>query len=1237
MPRIGGSPPTPGDRTMHHPSKPRARVRLATLLAGLVVGAGLVATGAPGPAAALDPPSNLRASDAVNPVLAWDRVTGATGYDVELSRTAEFTAAGRIGSVVSTANVQYVPTVQLPAGTVHWRVRAKGAETGTYSVGAFTPATTAAPVPLRPEADRHFQAPETPYFTWEPVPGATSYTIQVGPDPQFVDTAVAGFATRTQKTTAAYLTGYQSAGTYFWRVRAELTSGYATPWTASSPYVVDGLPPVVRTAPVDGFDAAVRDVVLDWEPVPGAATYQLQVSTDDGFLTTVANPTGVVATQWSPTTTLPNDEYFWRVRAVDASGNAAPWPVTPWRFRRAWPHQPTLLHPVGPTDPATPFFFEWTAIERASKYTVVLYAADDPGQPVCTAVTVHTTYAPSTPDGCGPSAAGDYLWQVRATDEGGAAAPVTDLIGQPAAGFHYEPPAPTVAGTGLTVDSVTGQATSITGTAAFPDAGAPDACTAVIPATCVDLRQTPALSWDPTPGATSYRLTVAYDRELTNLHPDFRSAPVVLDQPLYTFTKTLPDSQAGSAYYWVVQPCGTTCAPIAHARHSFAKKSVAPTLVAPAADALVSDDVTLDWDSELDTLRAPGADTGSSLRTPAATEARTYTVQTSTSPTFATTIESVTTEETSFTSPSATYPEGYVYWRVRANDGSNNPTVWSEVRRFEKRSPVPTLLTPALGAALGADYTLGWAPLPFAASYDVEVYAGGSVTPIATANTKHVSWAPSDPFPVSATDYTWRVRRVDARGLKGDWSAVRTFRMEGFPLTAAAPAAGAVVAPTGGLFTWLPDARATSYRFERRKPNDPTNTVAETVTTRATAWAPTSGLAAGTAQWRVTALDVAGKDLGSSPWRELVVIDPPAVATPVTISGSGRVGTELRASAPTFDPVAESTTYQWYRGTTKITGATGEVYTVTSTDLAKQLTVEATGLLTGYRSATSRSGGILAVDGDALVATTVPAVEGDPFVGRTLTAVPGSWPGTPTVTRQWHRDGVAVAGATRTTYVLTAADLGHDLTVVETARRTGYADGTASSTPVPVLAPPTLVATAPPVVTGTPRVGQTLTAGPGTWPGSPRFAHQWFRGGTAIAGATRSTYTLTATDAARSVHVVVTATASGWSPGTAPSAARAVARLASTTAVTLSATRTPARKRVTATIRVAVSGLSAPGGTVTIYDGARKVATKAVGTGTIVFRLPRLAVGRHTVKAVYGGGTQVTGSTGTAKLKVTRR
>ena len=102
-----------------------------------------------------------------------------------------------------------------------------------------------------------------------------------------------------------------------------------------------------------------------------------------------------------------------------------------------------------------------------------------------------------------------------------------------------------------------------------------------------------------------------------------------------------------------------------------------------------------------------------------------------------------------------------------------------------KRSPRPDLLTPLNGAALGQDYTLSWEPLAFAKTYEIEVYSGP--TRVATDTTVHASWAPRDPFPVSATPYTWRVRRVDAAGRAGEWSAPAQLPVRRFPALPGGP------------------------------------------------------------------------------------------------------------------------------------------------------------------------------------------------------------------------------------------------------------------------------------------------------------------------------------------------------------------------------------------------------------------------------------------------------------------
>ena len=87
---------------------------------------------------------------------------------------------------------------------------------------------------------------------------------------------------------------------------------------------------------------------------------------------------------------------------------------------------------------------------------------------------------------------------------------------------------------------------------------------------------------------------------------------------------------------------------------------------------------------------------------------------------------------------------------------------------------------------------------------------------------------------------------------------------------------------------------------------------------------------------------------------------------------------------------------------------------------------------------------------------------------------------------------------------------------------------------VPAAAP---LASAIPAISGTPTAGQTLTASTGTWSGSPAsYSYVWRRcksttlsSCTTIAGAVKSTYTLTGTDDNRYVRVAVIATGSGGS------------------------------------------------------------------------------------------------------------
>lgn len=85
-------------------------------------------------------------------------------------------------------------------------------------------------------------------------------------------------------------------------------------------------------------------------------------------------------------------------------------------------------------------------------------------------------------------------------------------------------------------------------------------------------------------------------------------------------------------------------------------------------------------------------------------------------------------------------------------------------------------------------------------------------------------------------------------------------------------------------------------------------------------------------------------------------------------------------------------------------------------------------------------------------------------------------------------------------------------------------DGAASE----VFAPENV---SPPSITGTAKVGETLTADDGEWSGTPAptLTRQWKRDGSAISGATGTTYDLVEDDEGSEITLTVTATNSAGS------------------------------------------------------------------------------------------------------------
>lgn len=399
------------------------------------------------------------------PTFEWEDV-GASKYELEVATTAAFGSS----VVFRLDNIQY--TTYTPNGdgeqgtgfsltessgdfidvaTFYWRVRAWDDTTngwGSWSQVWSFDRHWGYQVELAAPVDGSVET-RTPYFTWEPVPGASFYQIQVDTSDSF-----GSLLANETVDVPAYtpLNTFQNDTDLFWRVRAfhrpnsgSMTGGYGGPWSevrefqmawSSKVGSTDNRP--LQLIPPDNATNLGRPLFC-WKPVEGAKRYQLDMATHPDFVagTVVLSGKSTESTCYfidrNGTYNLqPNKIYYWRVTALDArnfpgqrtdsSGSGA----FQFRTAAAEPLQvPTHLYPPPYYEPIMAETFEdrtvasptfvWDHVRGATSYELRLdddAALTDP--PIAVVTTENTSYT-FTDAATYPLTDGQvYYWRVRA-------------------------------------------------------------------------------------------------------------------------------------------------------------------------------------------------------------------------------------------------------------------------------------------------------------------------------------------------------------------------------------------------------------------------------------------------------------------------------------------------------------------------------------------------------------------------------------------------------------------------------------------------------------------------------------------------------------------------------------------------------------------------------------------------------------------------------------------------------
>ena len=194
----------------------------------------------------------------------------------------------------------------------------------------------------------------------------------------------------------------------------------------------------------------------------------------------------------------------------------------------------------------------------------------------------------------------------------------------------------------------------------------------------------------------------------------------------------------------------------------------------------------------------------------------------------------------------------------------------------------------------------------------------------------------------------------------------------------------------------------------------------------------------------------------------------PVTNTPPIVTGSTSVGSTLNTTPGTWYSSPALNTlpyqYQWYKGSSQISGATISSYTILLGDVGHLIKCDVTATNSNGTSLPAPSNTITPTL-DPPVNSVAPLITGPPgtppyHVSDLLTTSNGTWSGTPTptFTYQWYKESIAppvppapIPTATNQTYTIVAGDVGYLISSYVTGTNaSGSATAISSNAIIPV-------------------------------------------------------------------------------------------------------------------------------------------------------------------------------------------
>ncbi|RPI17435.1 MAG: T9SS C-terminal target domain-containing protein [Ignavibacteriae bacterium] len=283
----------------------------------------------------ISPPNNA-VNIPLNPSMSWSSITGANEYKVSIYKTPTFQYL-KYDTIIASTNVTIRSGVLESAKNYWWKVKAYS-PMGEQGTGPYSDPFKFTTIMNVPPAVPNLVSPPngssvytlTPTLDWDSILNASTYTVQISTDPNFLTLIYNNPGITNSFVTLTAGLSYETP--YYWRVRAVNTYGSSS-WSGVWSFtIVPQLPAAPNlVAPLNNSEINTLTPTLDWDSIPIASSYRLQIAGDSAFTVMMYNDSNITNSFKSISSGLNyNYTYYWKVRAKNSNGTG-PWsPV--WKF-----------------------------------------------------------------------------------------------------------------------------------------------------------------------------------------------------------------------------------------------------------------------------------------------------------------------------------------------------------------------------------------------------------------------------------------------------------------------------------------------------------------------------------------------------------------------------------------------------------------------------------------------------------------------------------------------------------------------------------------------------------------------------------------------------------------------------------------------------------------------------------------------------------------------------------------